>query len=48
MLVVGNVLVAVFRVRLLEGLHAVHQAHGGDIRGAVSISSTHASLVPPM
>ncbi len=32
MLVVGNILVAVFRVRLLEGLHAVHQANGGDIR----------------
>ena len=34
MRIVGNVRVALFRVRLRQGLHAVHQAHGGDIRGA--------------
>ena len=32
MLIVGDVLVAVFRVRFFEGLHAVHHAHSGDAR----------------
>ena len=32
MLVIGDVFMAVFGVFLLKGLHAVHQAHGGDVR----------------
>ena len=32
MLVIGDIFMAVFRVFLLKGLHAVHQAHGGDVR----------------